>query len=239
MTVLIDRGFLRSTIATAKTLFYSAWFAQLIALFVELVWGGGSFLFDLICVVIFVFVFRSNERVFKKLQYSLWSFLASLILWNLWLIFNSDSVIVQNAALISGVLFFSLGLHMSPPYLYPRLTWWEYDFRFNGDLKILVHRNESSVQGRLTDLRKNAGCVHLFENLKPGDKFTIDYKMGEENLKNEVQIVSRREAFFGRGYLYGVRFLFDKENPGAKKNYKRLSRIWRVKKKVKRQLKAT
>ena len=246
MTVLIDRAYLRSTITTAKALFYSAWIVQFLALFVEMIWGAGSFVFDLLCLVVFIFIFRANEKIFKKLQYSFWSFKTSLILWNFWLIYNSESVFVQNACFVSAILFFSLCLHMSTPYLYPRLTWWEYDFRFRGDLKIWIHQEDSCIQGRLTDLRKDAACVVMFDRLKPGSTFVIDYQFGDEHLKNEVRVISRREAFFGRGYLYGVKFILDKKSKDdakfqeyetSKKNFKRLSRLWRVKKKVKRQLK--
>lgn len=246
MAVLIDRSYLSNTITTAKTLFYSAWGVQILSLVVELIWGEGSFLFDLFCFLLFIYIFRSSEKVFKKLQYSLWSFLAGLLLWNIWFIFNSESIVVQNLSLISGILFFSLGIHMSPPYLYPRLTWWEYDFRFRGDLKVWAHQQDTCTQGRLTDLRKDAACVVLFDRLRPGTEFVIDYAFGEEHLKNKVRVISRREAFFGRGYLYGVKFIINKKSKDdpkfdeylkEKKSFKRLSRIWKVKKKVKRQLK--
>ena len=98
------------------------------------------------------------------------------------------------------------------PLFYPRITWWEYDFRFRGELKIDAQVNDKDIPGRLTDLRRKAGCIVLFEKLQPGEEFTINYRKDDDEVNTyPVKVMSRRGSTLGRGYTYGVKFLPSKD----------------------------
>ncbi len=60
------------------------------------------------------------------------------------------------------------------PIYYPLVNWWEYDFRFRSDVKVLVSLpDQAMVEGRLTDLRRKAGCVVLFDEMHVGDTLAL------------------------------------------------------------------
>lgn len=237
MTVLLDRKTLKARMNQAQSLFWLTWAIVFLSLVVEMFWGDGVIIFDLACVIGSILIYRSNLEVFNKLQYSFWSFIVGMILFNFWLISSTELVIVQQLSVVSIFLFLALANMMNSPLLYPRITWWEYDFRFRGELKIWAHLEDRCVQGRMTDLRKKAGCVVLFERLLPGEEFDISYQFGKDALLYKVKVITRREAFFGRGYIYGVSFEGVNQTKDEKKKFKRLSRIWRVKRRVKKELK--
>ena len=54
------------------------------------------------------------------------------------------------------------------------VKWWIYDFRYRNDVKIIVYhfsdiKKETKINGRLTDVRRGAGCITLFENFPVGE----------------------------------------------------------------------
>ncbi len=118
---------------------------------------------------------------------------------------------------------------MSSPLFYPRIQWWEYDFRIRSDIKIKVKLTDKEVDGRLTDLRREAGCIVLFEELNIGDKISFSTLFLDEEIFFLTEVVSKREPCPGRGMNYGVKFFL--ENEEEKKLYNRFSRFWRVKSK--------
>lgn len=113
---------------------------------------------------------------------------------------------------------------LSSPIYFPLIRWWEYDFRYRNDIKANVQYNESSFEGRLTDLRRGAGCVVLFENLNVGEYFEITVISNKKELALKAEIMSKREYSIARGYTYGVKFHFARD--GEKNNFAKLCHLW-------------
>jgi hypothetical protein len=124
---------------------------------------------------------------------------------------------------------------LSSPIYYPRVSWWEYDFRYRDDLRIIVKAGESEYEARLTDLRRYAGCVGLFEELKLGDEIIINAKINNVTMFLRGQVMSKRRYLIGRPVIYGVMFKFDSRV--NKKRYIQLVQMWKKEKNNKRKLK--
>ena len=124
---------------------------------------------------------------------------------------------------------------LSSPIYYPRVSWWEYDFRYRDDLKIEVKEGDHQYVARLTDLRRYAGCVAVFEELKLGDEITIIAKVDDASVSLRGQVMSKRRDLIGRPLIYGVQFKFDSRS--NKKRYIQLVRLWKKEKNSKRKLK--
>ncbi|MCY4644606.1 MAG: PilZ domain-containing protein [Bacteriovoracales bacterium] len=175
---------------------------------------------------------RSFHQVLTNLQYSFWTFAFSFSLYILLSMMSAESGFIANCYFIALILLAILCIIISSPLFYPRIYWWEYDFRFRGELKVDVHKEKQSFPGRLTDLRRKAGCIVLFQRLTPGTQLSVDYKSGEKTSSYSIKIISRRSSILGRGYTYGVQFLFSEEED--EERFQRLSNLWRTIKKVKR-----
>ena len=50
------------------------------------------------------------------------------------------------------------------------------------DLKISVKSQDHELNARLTDLRRQAGCVAMFEELKLGEEIIINAALDEDNV---------------------------------------------------------
>ena len=124
---------------------------------------------------------------------------------------------------------------LSSPIYYPRVSWWEYDFRYRDDLRIKVKSNESEFDARLTDLRRYAGCVALFEEVKMGDEIMVTAKVEDISVNLRGQVMSKRRDLIGRPLIYGVKFKFDSRS--NRKRYLELVRLWKIEKNSKRKLK--
>lgn len=132
-------------------------------------------------------------------------------------------------------LFCNMYLLSSPIY-YPIVSWWEYDFRYRDDLKITVkhEHNEQELQGRLTDLRRHAGCVSTFEEFKIGDNISIKATVDGESAILKGVVMSKRREYFGRAWNYGVQFKF--EGKIAQKRFEQLGKLWVKEKEQKKQM---
>ncbi len=133
------------------------------------------------------------------------------------------------------VLFINMYLLSSPIY-YPIVSWWEYDFRFRDDLKIEVksEKTEEEFEGRLTDLRRYAGCVSAFQEFQLGTPVSIKAKVENESVILKGIVTSKRREHFGRAWNYGVQFKFDGKI--AKKRYEQLGKIWNKRRLEKKKL---
>ena len=198
--------------------------------------GGLATIFWLIAIIVF---FRFFFHVRKNLQYSYWA-LAGILLF--YLILSLNSVVIKEYTFfvllcyLLSITFLCLDIYfLYSPLYYPLVRWWEYDFRFRDDLKIKVFVNEQVLTGRLTDLRRGAGCVALFEKYGHGIFLTIKLEdfSGMDTIKAEI--FSRRQYSLGRPYTYGVKVLLD--DPKAKQNYDNLVKYWKSRKRLLKKLK--
>lgn len=124
---------------------------------------------------------------------------------------------------------------LSSPIYYPQISWWEYDFRYRDDLKISVKSQDHEMNARLTDLRRQAGCVAMFEELKLGEEIIINAALDEDNVLLRGIVMSKRRDVIGRPLIYGVQFKFDSKS--NKKRYEGLERLWKKQKNSKRKMK--
>lgn len=161
-----------------------------------------------------------------KLYYSFWTFAALFMIYFVTGIFNSISA--WTSFFYLGALVF-MGIEMYillSPIFYPRVNWWEYDFRYRDDIKSEICFKDQCYKGRLSDLRRNAGCLSCFETIDIGE--IIEIKAEGEQYRAEV--MSRREYSLGRPLHYGIRFISnDKEE---KRAVRQLFSKWKSHKKV-------
>lgn len=185
-----------------------------------------SFLCFLELIIITV-LYILQLKTLRELFYSYWTFTALLILY-----FAGSFIfyIFIDQFLISSLYFFCLCLYaissylISSPVFYPRVNWWEYDFRYRGELKIKYDFEDESHLGRLSDLRRKAGSLISFHEIPIGQSVIISTKFTKETTY-KIKIISKREELSGRGIIYG--FIFELENQKALKEYILLHRIWK------------
>ena len=118
------------------------------------------------------------------------------------------------------------------PIYYSIVSWWEYDFRYRDDDKVKVITDGEKLEARLTDLRKGAGCVVLFKEVKVGDFFHVE--LSEERVF-KVEVMSKRYYSLGRPLSYGVRFHLTNDDEKAK--FRLYTSMWRKRRKIKRKAK--
>lgn len=190
-------------------------------------------------LMFFIYLSAPYYKTIKHRYYTYWTFSTILFFYLLFKV-NEQFFVLQHNHI--GFLYllslFILVLKMyllSSPIYYPRVSWWEYDFRYRDDLKISVKVHEAEYDARLTDLRRYAGCVALFEEVKLGDDIMINAKVDDVSLNLRGTVMSKRKDLIGRPLIYGVQLKFDSRS--NKKRYVQLVRLWKKEKNNKRKLK--
>lgn len=232
----IEQSF-KSETKTIKFLLKALFFFIHLAIMTEIVAG---IKFRLVLRLLFFIYFTTPYyKTIKHRYYTYWSFSVLLFFYILFKIY--EQFFLQHHSHI-GILYllscFILIMKMyilSSPIYYPRVSWWEYDFRYRDDLKIHVKAHELEYVARLTDLRRLAGCVALFEELKMGDEIIINAKVDDISVSLRGLVMSKRKDLIGRPLIYGVQFKFDSRS--NKKRYIQLVRLWKREKNNKRRLK--
>jgi hypothetical protein len=126
---------------------------------------------------------------------------------------------------------------LSSPIYYPRVMWWEYDFRYRTDLKVDIFSEATEKsESRITDLRRNAGCIASFEEIKPGTIIKVESPRYFKGIL-EVEIISKRIYSLGRPFSYGVKFCLN--NPEEVSAYNDLLNFWKNESIERRQRKFT
>jgi hypothetical protein len=88
-----------------------------------------------------------------------------------------------------------------------------------------------SIESRLTDVRRKAGCLVAFDHLKLGDKVSIDFPLQGHDFKFNVQVTSSNEQIPGRGISYGVKFIL--KDDVQSKEFADFLHLWNKRNKVK------
>lgn len=190
-------------------------------------------------------LYNFTFRTFRKLDLYFWLFSTVIGIYLSWSLFLTSvlggSYILFYMYVTANVALWLQLFIMSSPIFFPRTAWWEYDFRYRPDLKISVEIHQGSqvdsFTGRMTDIRRQAACVVLFQDL-PLKKIII-LRTEESGLPVELkaQIISKREYSFGRGITYGVKVLL--ANVNEKKIFKKFSVQWKLQHKEKQKVKFT
>jgi hypothetical protein len=191
---------------------------------------GEEVVSSLLKITLIVLFYKLYFKTVKELYYTFWTFsLISLVFLSVGFLKNQEPSLSN--FYILGIIFLLIECYMlASPVYFPRVRWWEYDFRFKDDLKIdvitdLASEEKVDVEGRLTDLRRGAGCVVLFDDLKVGQKIIVKAPGRYRDINLESEIMSKREYLRGRGINYGVKFLF--ESPSEKESYENLRLLWK------------
>jgi hypothetical protein len=131
-----------------------------------------------------------------------------------------------------SLIFLFINLYvMSSPLFFPRVQWWEYDFRYRGDLKSIIKFDGKQINSRLTDLRRNSACVEGFDFIQLEKDISLEIEFEEKNYVLNGKLKTIRNIVPGRPFRYGIKFDFEKEE--SKRCYQELLNIWKKNKQVK------
>lgn len=129
-------------------------------------------------------------------------------------------------------IFLSINSYvMSSPLFFPRVQWWEYDFRFRGDLKSKIKFNEKNINSRLTDLRRQSACIEGFDFIPLESTLILEVDFEEKNYQLRGILKTLTSTVPGRPFRYGVKFDFT--DLDTKKSYLELLVIWKKNKQAK------
>jgi hypothetical protein len=174
---------------------------------------------EIISMFVKVFITLVFYKLFFKtlsdLYYSFWTFsigLSVFIIGNLYSIITMQSNLqLFYLYLISLIILLVQMYILLSPIYYPRVSWWEYDFRYRDDLKVNLNLDDIKSEARLTDLRRGAGCLSSFTDIEVGKTVTVLATNGVKEFSFLVEIMSRRQYSLGRPASHGVRFIFNDE----------------------------
>jgi hypothetical protein len=191
--------------------------------------GQKSFFGLVASFVVFVVFFILYFKTLKKLNYSYWTFSFFIGSYSILGMLSNigDGGLIRLFYL--NFLVFILCLYsaylISSPLYYPRVSWWEWDFRYRGDLSAKVKTDTLNIPARLSDLRRGAGCIVTFKEIPIGSLLTIEDIEEFSQGSLQAEVVSFREDCAGRGITHGVRFKFT--NPESKKSFQELVKSWK------------
>ncbi len=191
-----------------------------------------SFFFQL---SLLFFTFNFYYKALANLYYSYWNI--SIILAIYYMVSLIRNLFVIDQPMIAFLFFLSILFLLiacyiiSSPLYYPRVHWWEYDFRFRADIRCMVEIDGRQYRGRLSDLRRGAACLELFHHIHVGQPIQINLEILNQNFTLFSEVRSKREPIIGRSIVYGIKFVnSDLEH---KQRLKLLTNYWRESKKIK------
>lgn len=185
----------------------------------------------LIIAIVFRFYFQAQ----KKRNYAYWGLtflVGGYLFFNiLHYTFVDYNIFILYITFLAGIFLAINSYVMSSPLFYPRVQWWEYDFRYRGDLKIIVKDGSACFDGRLTDLRRGSGSVEIFGYLNLDSTIEIELDLDEHIYQITGEIKTNKQTTPGRPTRYGVKF--DMSDTDIKKIYNDIKRQWDHNKKAK------
>lgn len=188
-------------------------------------------------IVQFILILVAFNFYYNALSHLFYSF------WNLSFIFTVYYLISMmrnfmggqpmiGAMFIVSLIFLMVACFIiSSPLYYPRVHWWEYDFRFRADIRCTVEVDGHQYKGRLSDLRRGAACLELFHHAAVGQPIQINLEILNQNFTLHADVRSKREPIIGRSIVYGVKFL--NSDLEQKQRLKFLTNYWKESKKIK------
>lgn len=191
-----------------------------------------SFIFQLILLFA---TYNFYYNALSNLFYSYWNI--SLVLAIYYLVSLTRNFLVVGHPMIGVIFFFSLIFLIiacyiiSSPLYYPRVHWWEYDFRFRADIRCLVEVDGQQFRGRLSDLRRGAACLELFNHTHVGQPIQINLEILNQNFTLFAEVRSKREPIIGRSIIYGIKFV--NNDLEQKQRLRLLTNYWHESKKIK------
>lgn len=191
-----------------------------------------SFMFQFILLLA---AYNFYYSALSNLFYSYWNMSAVFAIY--YLVAMGRNFLVLGNPMIGFLFLLSLGFLsiscyiVSSPLYYPRFHWWEYDFRFRADIRCWVEVEGKQFRGRLSDLRRGAACLELFNSMPVGQAIQISVEILNQNFTLFAEVRSKREPIIGRSIIYGIKFVnFDLEQ---RQRLKFLTNYWHESKKIK------
>lgn len=185
----------------------------------------------LLLAALFNFYFKAQ----KQRNFSYWGITLLIALYLLKVVLKYTFIDYQAFILYPGFLaMFFLGVNtyiMSSPLFFPRVQWWEYDFRYRGDLKSFLRVAGKRIQSRVTDIRRDAACVESFESLDLDARIELEVDFDGIEYKVPATVKTSKEYVKGRPIRYGIEF--DLSAPSHKDDFHQLKKVWNNRKKVK------
>jgi hypothetical protein len=191
-----------------------------------------SFIFQFI---ILLAAYNFYYSALSNLFYSYWNM--SLIFGIYYLVSMSRNFLVLGNPMIGflflvSLLFLTISCYIvSSPLYYPRFHWWEYDFRFRADIKCWIEVEGKQFRGRLSDLRRGAACLELFNGMSVGTPIQVSVEILNQNFTLFAEVRSKREPIIGRAIIYGIKFI--NNDLEQKQRLKFLTNYWHESKKIK------
>ncbi|MAX66977.1 MAG: hypothetical protein CME66_08585 [Halobacteriovoraceae bacterium] len=190
-----------------------------------------SFLIEITFVVV---TLKFYARAFTNRNYALWGLTLVLTIYILMNIlhytFFEYNIFVLYLAFLAALFLGLNGYLMSSPLYFPRIQWWEYDFRYRGELKADIVVGKSEVEVRVADIRRECISFLAFEILPLGDiiELKIPYKKKVYQVSGKLK--TQREDIPGRPIRYGMKL--ELKSDVDKKQYTELKKIWGLNKKA-------
>lgn len=185
--------------------------------------------------VVLVFIFRAHFKSIENKNFTYWGVNFLLVIYVLRMIlqytFIEYNVMILYVSVLSLTALAINSYIMSSPLFYPRVQWWEYDFRYRGDLKARAEIENEVFKSRLIDLRREVCCIELFENIPLESKIKVAVNYEGKIYPLEGIVKTSRQDIPGRQIRYGVKLMTD--DLDIKKDYLELKRKWHNRKKVK------
>lgn len=183
------------------------------------------------CAAIFLLI-KFYNRAQRNKNYAFWGFSLLIGIYIvqklLYFTFVEYHIFIVYFAMLAGVFLFVNAYIMSSPLYYPRVPWWEYDFRYRAELKGEIHFGGKSYPLRLSDLRRNCASIAVFETLPLGSKLSFDIIFNEKTYHLKGTVKTLREVIPGRPITYGV--VLEENTEAFRKELNLLKKLWKKKK---------
>jgi hypothetical protein len=179
--------------------------------------------------------FNFYYNALSSLYYSFWNISFILVIYYV-VSFSRNFLIIGHPFVgffyfLSFIILLICCYIISSPLYYPLVNWWEYDFRFRADIRCWVEIDGLLHRGRLSDLRRGAACLELFQSIPVGHPVQINVEILNQKFTLFSEVRSRREPIMGRSIIYGIKFI----NNDLEQNQrlKLLTNYWKESKKIK------
>ncbi|MEI8346791.1 MAG: hypothetical protein WCG27_04950, partial [Pseudomonadota bacterium] len=159
---------LRPDLERIRLIHWAHFLCIISGIFIE-IWEKVQNYWAIVWIFVFFFIYRLYFKTVKNLFYSFWTFSLGIMLYLIYslvmniFVYGSDVLVYTYLAALTFLVVEMYMLYS--PIHFPRVIWWEYDFRYRHDLKIFINLHDQIFEGRLTDLRRGAGCVVLFQDI--------------------------------------------------------------------------
>lgn len=188
-----------------------------------------SFYFECAAILILLKYYNKAQR---NKNYAFWGFSIAIGLYVvhklIYFTFFEYQILIVYFSMLAGLFLLLNAFIMSSPLYYPRVPWWEYDFRYRAELKGEGHFSGLSFPLRLSDLRRGSASLAIFETLPLGGKMKIDIIFNEKVYKLNGTIKTLREVIPGRPIVYGI--VLEQKSPEARAELIELKKLWNKKK---------